>query len=267
MMDFINWILGVFKWLASFVGELNAQRPPPEVPPPPPPASAPAPVPPVAPGPAPAPKPKPKYPTAHEGTLEWYEQAWDFCDLDPGTESRVRAAAAVVLSGRSRYEAVERVIEVPWWWTGGSFHMECGCKFNCAMHNGDPIIGTGKKTYNVPAGRGPFSTWEQSAFDALRAIAHLKTWSIEEALRRAEQFNGWGYVTGAGRQDTSPYLWSCTNINDGTGKYTSDGSYNPNVNSNGQVGFAAILKQLEKDGHITVTRYRDRVTVPTQSLA
>lgn len=192
--------------------------------------------------------------SSDEGTLGWYAKCWDMLELDKGTELRVKAAAAKVMSGQHRYATMEATLGIPWYWIGATFCLECYCDFKCVMHNGEAIVGTGKKTKLVPAGRGPFTTWEESCVDALKNYRGIKGWSIEECLMRAEKYNGWGYVTGAGREDTSPYLWACTNINDGRGKYSSDGKYDSNADSNGQVGFAAILKQLERDGFIVVQR-------------
>jgi lysozyme family protein len=191
-----------------------------------------------------------------EGTVLWYRQKFAIMTYDPGTEARIRAAAQRVRSGRARYEVVEKRTDVPWFVLGALHNMEASCSFAGVLHNGERIIGTGRKTTLVPKGRGPFSTWEEAAIDAISLNgsrwARLRSGSrdIGDILYACERFNGAGYLTGAGKAETSPYLWACTSINDGRGKYVADGKFDPNADSNGQVGVAAILKELLLAGEI-----------------
>lgn len=183
-----------------------------------------------------------------KGTAAWYQAAYLICTYDPGTEARVLAAAKHVLAFKeSLYMPVERARGVPWAMIGMIHSLECGNNPKGVLHNGELIIGTGRKTKLVPAGRGPFNDWLTAALDAIdiQSLWHVPNWSVGYILRQCELFNGSGYLKHH-HAENSPYLWACTNINDGTGKYTGDGHYDPNANANGQVGAAAVLKKLEQ---------------------
>lgn len=190
-----------------------------------------------------------------KGSLEWYRWAWDACKFDNGYEDQIRAAANRVLRGKAAYQSVELKIGVPWYMVGAIHHMESSCDMRGVLHNGERILNTGKKTKLVPRGRGPFNSWEEAAIDALRlqGLHLLKKWPIEMILKQAEAYNGLGYIKWH-PSEASPYLWAQTSINDGRGKYVADGKWNANADANAQVGFAAILKQLELSGVIRVER-------------
>lgn len=188
-----------------------------------------------------------------KGSAAWYESAYRIIQFDLGFEKTIAAAAKRVLTGKSRYQAIEKQTGVPWWVIGVNHNMECSCDFKGVLHNGERIIGTGRKTVLVPKGRGPFSTWEESALDAISIEPQYKQtgWSIGNALHVLELFNGAGYLNHH-PEENSPYLWSQTNINDGHGKYVADGKYSSTADSNGQTGAAAIIKQLELWGELRV---------------
>ncbi len=180
-----------------------------------------------------------------KGTLEWYAWAYDRCEIDAGFEAQVKAAADRVLQGKERYNKVAEEIGCPWFFVGALHNMEASCSFAGVLHNGERIIGTGRKTSLVPAGRGPFSSWEEAAIDALRLKKYheVKDWRISNMLYLAERYNGTGYLK-YHQEENTPYLWACTNINDGKGKYVADGRYDENAPTNGQVGVAAIFKKV-----------------------
>lgn len=156
-----------------------------------------------------------------------------------------------ILAGKSRYEAVAKVIGCPWWFVGAIHHMEASNDFNKHIHNGDPLS---KKTTHVPAGRpagNPPWTWEESAIDAFSVCMHFDKWhdwSIAGALWQFERMNGLGY-----RQYhpsvKSPYLWSLSSCYT-KGKYSSDGHFDPNLVSQ-QLGVAVVLKELFASGIAT----------------
>ena len=140
-------------------------------------------------------------------------------------------------------------------WILGAIHFkEASCSFKGCLHNGERIIGTGKKTTIVPIGRGPFATWEEAAVDAISM--NPKRWEklmggstdIGDILYALERYNGTGYITGSGKAETSPYLWACSNINDGVGKYVSDGKFDSSASTGSSAGSALILKELFKAG-------------------
>ena len=111
-----------------------------------------------------------------------------------------------ILENKARYDAVEKSTGVPWY-VIALMHKESGFNFNVHLSNGeDPLTRT---SVNVPAGRGPFATWEESADDALKyyGIDRVTEWSVPRVLYELERFNGFGYRR---RGVASPYLWSCT---------------------------------------------------------
>lgn len=106
---------------------------------------------------------------------------------------------------------------------------------------------------HVPAGRGPFRSWEECAIDALvncaPHAARNKDWSIGGALTKLEQYNGLGY---AARGRPSPYIWSGTDQYR-AGKYIRDGVYDPNT-VDSQPGCAGLLMaMMALDPTITFT--------------
>ncbi|MNJ94780.1 hypothetical protein D3C87_124830 [compost metagenome] len=200
--------------------------------------------------------PKPDAGGLVEGTHAWYREMYKQCKPRPGYEAAIEKDARTVLKNKARYEIVSKELGVPWYVIGGYHFKEGSCDFNKILHNGQKILGTGKKTTIKPLNRGPFKTWEEAAIDALilKKYHQNKDWELGNLLYLAERYNGTGYLTGAGKADTSPYLWARTNINDGAGKYVVDGKYDPNYTTLKTTGYAAILKWLEDSGHITIAR-------------
>lgn len=191
-----------------------------------------------------------------EGTAGFHQACYMILEFDSGTAAKVEAAARRVLAGKvDMYAPLERARGIPWAMTAVIHAMECNNDPKGVLHNGQRIVGTNKKTTIVPIGRGPFKTWMDAALDAVdsQSLWKVPNWSIGYILKQCERFNGTGYITGAGRSEITPYLYSCTNINDGAGKYTSDGRFDPKAPSNGQVGIAAILRQLEIWGEFKPT--------------
>jgi len=188
------------------------------------------------------------------GSKAWYVKDFKNMSFDPGFEATINKAAQRVLSGIDRYKAVALTIGCPWYFIGALHNMEATCDFRGVLHNGEKILGTGKKTSLVPAGRGPFETWEESAIDALKMKNfHLqKDWDLGAMLMRAERYNGMG-VFNFHKLEKTAYLWAQSSINDGTGKYVADGKWSETANANGQTGFAVILKELELMGKITLS--------------
>jgi hypothetical protein len=96
---------------------------------------------------------------------------------------------------------------------------------------------------HVPAGRGPFKSWEEAAVDALvncrPCAARNRDWSIGGTLTRLEEYNGLGY---ASRGRPSPYVWSGTDQYT-SGKYIRDGVYDPGAVDK-QLGCAGLLMAM-----------------------
>lgn len=184
---------------------------------------------------------------------EWFADKYKTMTFDPGFEKQIEQGARLVLAGKDRYEAFVKTNfpKIPWHFIGSIHNLEASCNWLGVLHNGERIVGTGRKTKIVPVGRGPFSTWEEAAIDAVKLKGFNKNtdWSIGSILKRFEEMNGLGYRS---RNENSPYVWAQSSVNDGTGKYTSDGHYDPKANANAQTGAATVLKWLENNGSIKV---------------
>lgn len=141
---------------------------------------------------------------------------------------------------RERYEAVSsKCLGFPADLMFALHFRESSLDFKGVLHNGERILGTGRLTKLVPAGRGPFLTWEDAAVDALmmkKALFPIE-WSLVTKLEFAEKFNGLGYRR---TNEFSPYVFAGTNFHDETGKYVADGKYSSTATEK-QLGVAAIL--------------------------
>ena len=178
-----------------------------------------------------------------------YRSLWNAMKTDAGKEESITAAAKKVIASRKRYEAVAKRCgpNVPWEFIGITHLMEAGGDFACHPHNGDKLTArTWQEPKNRPAAGSPPFTWEESAYDCygiLKKLGDVPEWSVERTLYLAELFNGMGYRL-YHPDDKTPYLWARTNHNDGTGKYVSDGKYDRAAPSEGQCGFAPVLKEV-----------------------
>lgn len=177
-----------------------------------------------------------------EQTAAGYHKLWREAHVLPTRRLALEKIAKKIIANRGTYEAIERKIGVPWEMVGVIHSREASLDFRAVLHNGERIIGTGRKTKLVPAGRGPFKTWEAAAIDALGAPPHslgkIKKWPIERILYELEKYNGWGYLG----KCNSPYLWSFTDQYHG-GKYVADHVFSHSAWDQ-QAGCVAILKVL-----------------------
>jgi len=154
-----------------------------------------------------------------------------------------------IVQHKDRYQAVERLTNVPWYVIAVLHSLEASGRFDRHLHNGDPLTA---RTVQVPAGRPrsgtPPFTWEQSAVDALDydGLSHVTDWSIEHMAYLFEGFNGWGYRR-FHPHVKSPYLWSYSNHYT-KGKYVADGRWSETAVSR-QSGTMVLLKRLEEGGH------------------
>jgi lysozyme family protein len=157
--------------------------------------------------------------------------------------AKVKAKVDKIFLSQQRYINIANKFANPIKWYHISFlhEMECTQNFNCYLGNGQPI---NKKTTIVPIGRGPFSTFELGAIDAIKlnGLDQIQDWSIGNTLYILEGFNGYGYSRYKGIN--SPYLFSGSNQYI-SGKYVSDGArgYDPNAVSQ-QIGIALLMKEL-----------------------
>lgn len=144
-----------------------------------------------------------------------------------------------------KYLEIEKLTGVPSELICALHYREMSLSWNGCLHNGEKILGTGKKTSLVPKGRGPFDTFEQAAIDALFLKKNLfpKEWNLATCCEFAERYNGLGYrskIGDKGEVELSPYCFAGTNAHDETGKFVRDGKYDPNAKE-AQLGVAAIL--------------------------
>lgn len=182
-----------------------------------------------------------------------YENLWGQAELDDNRVAEIEDTVDTILNNKEKYRSVERQTGVPWFWIACVHYRESSLNFNGVLHNGERIIGTGEKTSLVPAGRGPFDTWEDSALDVLRSrgLHLIDEWPVERCLFQWENYNGWGYF---GRQN-SPYVWAGTSLSDETGKFVRDGVYDPDAPEQ-QLGCAALLlKLVEMDEDVKVALF------------
>jgi lysozyme family protein len=191
----------------------------------------------------------PRTSTSDASRMIEYQRDFGIARVLPEWEAQAHAQALKALNNRARYEAVANHVrsDMPWYVPAVLHMMEAAiADWNAYLGNGEHIIGTNHKSTLVPAGRGPFSTWEDGAIDALQSerIKSVARWDIAGLLNFCEGFNGMGYYH---MRKRSPYLWSGTNLGIGTGKYVADGVYDPNAVSK-QLGVAAVLKAMGVSG-------------------
>lgn len=121
---------------------------------------------------------------------------------------------------RAHYEAVELVTKVPWPIIAVIHERESSQDWHGSLAQGDDYR---KVSTHVPAGRGPFKSWQEAAVDALVHCAPFAAkntdWSPGGGLTLLETYNGLGYFT---HGIASPYVWSGTDQYHG-GKYVRDG--------------------------------------------
>jgi lysozyme family protein len=157
-------------------------------------------------------------------------------------QAEAASVAGRLFKAKSRYQAVEAATGVPWPLIAVIHERESSQDWRASLAQGDPW---NKVSVHVPAGRGPFSSWEAAAIDALVKcppfLARNKDWSIAAALTALETYNGIGY---AARGVPSPYLWAGTNQYS-AGKYVRDGVYDPGKVDQ-QLGCVALIKELMK---------------------
>jgi lysozyme family protein len=164
-----------------------------------------------------------------------------YADMQPTKRGAIDDAARKCLRFKDRYVAVEKATGVPWDFIAVLHMRESNNDFRGVLHNGEKIIGTGRKTRLVPARRGPFDTWEEAAVDALRIKGWVgkSDWDIGTKLARAQQFNGLGYFN---RGVRSPYVWGGTNLQQ-PGKYVADHVWSK-THMDKQLGVAPVLARI-----------------------
>jgi lysozyme family protein len=174
--------------------------------------------------------------------------------LKPGTFAAVAKHLTDPVA-KQRYQAVCAKLatmdfNVPWAFIAVAHERESSQDWTGSLAQGDPW---NKVSVHVPAGRGPFNSWEEAAIDALvncaPHAARNRDWSIGGTLTMLEQYNGLGY---ASKGIPSPYIWSGTDQYK-SGKYVRDGVFDPNA-VDSQLGCAGLLMaMMALDPTITFT--------------
>jgi lysozyme family protein len=169
------------------------------------------------------------------------------------------ARCLVAPHAKAKYLAVSAKTGVPWFIVAVIHQRECSQDWAGSLAQGDPWD---RVSIHVPAGRGPFKSWEDAAVDALEHCAphaaRNQDWSPGGALTSLEEYNGLGYAV---RGLPSPYIWSGTDQYVG-GKYVRDGVFDPSVVDR-QLGCAGLIMAMMKlDSTIAFTGL---ATVPTKT--
>lgn len=170
---------------------------------------------------------------------------WNAAKLTRGPE--FIPVAKRLVAAKERYKTVERATGVPWPFIAVTHQRESSQNWERSLAQGDPW---NRVSIHVPAGRGPFGSWEAAAIDALvncgPYAARNKDWSIGGLLALLERYNGVGYFN---RGIPSPYIWSGTDQYS-RGKYVRDGVFDPNEVDK-QLGCAGlILAMMQLDASI-----------------
>jgi lysozyme family protein len=172
------------------------------------------------------------------------------------------AQALVRNDAKPRYLAVSKATGVPWYFIAVVHERESSQSWKASLAQGDPW---NEVSHHVPAGHGPFGSWEDAAIDALVSCspfaARNKDWSVGGLLTMLEEYNGLGYFEGPVTRrngiivarypsQASPYIWAGTNQYF-SGKYTADGVFSPTA-VDSQLGCAGlILGMMRLDRTIT----------------
>jgi lysozyme family protein len=170
-----------------------------------------------------------------------YLNLWQKMEVRPEKVISATTAAQRIIAHKAKYQAIEQRTGVPWFVVGCMHMRESNCDFNTYLGNGEPL---NRRTRLVPKGRGPFSSFDDGAYDALVTVENLdeiKDWGPEHIAYACEKFNGFGYRH-PNRNIPSPYLWGGTTVQK-KGKFIADGKYDPNVMDT-QLGAMAVLRQV-----------------------
>jgi lysozyme family protein len=147
-----------------------------------------------------------------------------------------------LVKAKDRYQAVAAKTGVPWFVIAVIHERESSQDWDKSLAQGDPWNAV---SVHVPKGRGPFSSWEAAAIDALANCppyaAGWRDWTVGGALTLLEKYNGLGYSR---RGLPSPYLWAGTDQYV-RGKYTSDGMFDSTAVDK-QLGCACLLLAMQK---------------------
>ena len=169
-----------------------------------------------------------------------YQDQWNRMVIKPNRLAEFERDARRIIAHKDRYLAIEHATGVPWYMIGLIHLREASGDFSAYLGNGQPLS---RRTTQVPAGRGPFPTFEAGAIDALKIdrLTDVHDWRLEKMLFHGESFNGTGYDL---RGLPAPYVWGGTNIQR-PGKYIADHVWSP-TKWDTQPGIAPVLQLIAK---------------------
>jgi lysozyme family protein len=174
------------------------------------------------------------------GLIQANAARWPNMIIDFDALPTLDQVATQLLAAKTRYQTVSAQTSVPWPVIAVIHERECSQNWNLSIAQGDPW---NQVSVHVPAGRGPFTSWEQAAIDALVNCEHMDQWShwdtLGGVLTRLEMYNGTGY---AAMNRPSPYVWSRTDQYV-SGKYVADHDFDPSV-IDVQQGCAGLLARM-----------------------
>src|SRR5262249_8199467 len=109
-----------------------------------------------------------------------YADLWQRMTIRPDRVGAVAQIAQRLIPSKARYQSVAQTAGVPWFVIAAIHNRESDAKFTTYLGNGEPLS---RVTRLVPAGRGPFATWEAGAIDALHVdrLDQVTDWSPERA--------------------------------------------------------------------------------------
>jgi lysozyme family protein len=198
-----------------------------------------------------------KRPPTLEDRKQFYLDLLNSKEFAYKNNSWLRAAskrATQILEGPAygMYKLIQDQTGVPWIFSAITHHRESGGDFTKNLCNGQPLR---MKTTWVPKGRGPYNSFEESAYDALVTLKHLnkvKHWDFPTLCYYLEQYNGWGYYY---KNKVSPYLVSGLKAYK-RGKYVADGRYSC-WTVDEQMGTITLAKELCYQRGITINNFTD----------
>jgi lysozyme family protein len=163
-------------------------------------------------------------------------------DFNPVAVRLLAHKATYIECSEATAAAAPGSIPVPWWFIAVVHEREASQRFDRSIAQGDRWD---RVSINVPAGRGPFTNFEEAAVDALLRCAPKaalnRDWSIGTALTLLEGYNGYGYAM---RSLPSPYVWSGTDQYT-SGKFVADHVFDP-TKVDAQLGCAGLIMALMK---------------------
>lgn len=151
---------------------------------------------------------------------------------------QIIAAASSIIRNRSHYQRITDATGVPIVIVGAIHFRESSFDWNKSLAQGDPW---NRVSTHVPSGRGPFSSWDEAAIDAVKidGLHHVKDWTWERACYEWELYNGFGYRNHGCR---SAYVFAGLGVYGG-GHYVADGKFSAKA-FDGRPGCLAIAQAV-----------------------